>query len=152
MQKHNAVKTPETAMVNSKTFVCTHCRYLIEAESDGHSYFLADDGQLHFRSPATGGGWLEDFIEQSEGRDLTGKARKDFLAQRVGIMSDLLCLDCGSKFRRDLKKQKAVCPRQKCLSQNVVTTWTLAGKKCPSCKTGTFKQDEKSGKTRWQSR
>ena len=126
-------------MAEGKEFVCSHCRYAIEARDDGNPYFLSDNGKLHFLSHNDGAKRLEEYIQQSEGRFLTGQSREDFLAKRVGIMSDLLCLDCGSKFRRDLKKQEAVCRRLKCKSKNVVDVCELEGKTCPSCKTGSFK-------------
>jgi len=85
-------------MAEGKEFVCSHCRYLIEAS-----------------------------------------------VQRTGNMADLLCLDCGSKFKRDLKNQEAVCPRHKCKSKNVVDIGALEGKICPSCKTGRFKGEMLDG-------
>ena len=126
-------------MATGLTFVCSHCRYAIEACDNGNPYFLSDDGKLHFLSHNDGEERLEEYIQQSEGRFLKGQTRKDFLAKRIGIMSDLLCLDCGSKFRRDLKEQEAVCPRLKCKSKNVVAVCQLEGQTCPSCKTGRFK-------------
>lgn len=81
---------------------------------------------------------LEEYIQQSEGRYLTGKEREDFLAGRRGNMSDLLCLDCGNGFKRDLEKQRAVCPKRNCKSKNVISLGELEGKLCPRCKTGAF--------------
>ena len=132
-------------MAEGKQFVCSHCRYAIEARDDGNHYFLSDAGKPQFLDHPGQDKRLEEHIQQSEGRNLTGKAREDFLARRVGNMSDLLCLDCGSKFRRDLDKQEAVCPRKKCQSKNVTNVWQLEGKTCPSCKTGRFKGERLGG-------
>ena len=126
-------------MAEEKTFVCSHCRYLLAASDQGHPYFLSDAGKPQFFSHPGSAEQLEEFVQQSAGKTLTGKAREDFLAQRSGKMSDLLCLDCGSKFKKDLDRQEAVCPGRKCHSKNVAAVWQLEGKTCPSCKTGHFK-------------
>jgi hypothetical protein len=132
-------------VTKGKSFVCSHCRYLLEASDQGHRYFLSDAGKPQFLGQSGGTEQREELIRQSAGRDLAGKAREAFLAQRMGRMSDLLCLDCGSTFKRDLDRQEAVCPRFKCKSKNVVATWRLAGKTCPSCKTGCFKEEGPRG-------
>ena len=126
-------------MAEAKRFVCSHCRYLLEATDQGNAYFLSDVGKPLFFTLPRREEQLEAFVQQSAGRGLTGQARDAFLTQRTGLMSDMLCLDCGSRFKRDLARQEGVCPRRKCLSTNVVAFWQLAGKTCPSCKTGAFK-------------
>ncbi|MCX7008730.1 MAG: hypothetical protein NTY53_16025 [Kiritimatiellaeota bacterium] len=126
-------------MAEIKRFICSHCRYLLEASDEGHPYFLSDEGKPQFFSQSSREKQLEEFLQQSAGRPLTGTAREDFLAQRTGKMSDLLCLDCGSKFKRDLGRQEAICPGRKCHSKNVAAVWQLEGKTCPSCTAGRFK-------------
>ena len=132
-------------MAEGKQFVCSHCRYAIEARDEGNPYFLSDNGRPQLFYHPVGGQLLEDYIQNSEGRFLTGKERKDFLIKRTGNMTNILCLDCGSKFKRDLEEQDAVCPRRKCKSKKVVATWKLEGKTCPSCKTGRFKGELMDG-------
>lgn len=63
------------------------------------------------------------------------------LSERTGNMSDVLCLDCGRKFKRDLEKQKAVCPVRTCKSAKIVDVCDLNGKTCPKCKQGIFQED-----------
>ena len=115
-------------MARERTFVCSHCRYLIQARALGRPYALSAEGRPQpLRRPA--------------GAPPEGHAAPSAVsAPRAGYLSDLLCVDCGSTFQLDLKKQTAVCPRRKCGSQNVFATWDLKGKPCPRCKTGRFKR------------
>ena len=83
-------------MAEKKYFVCSHCRYAIEAHYDGN-------------------------------------------------VNNMLCLACGSRFKRALDKQAAVCPRWRCKSNNVIDFSQLEGKTCPSCKTGTFQKELMDG-------
>ena len=66
----------------------------------------------------------------------------DNLNERTGNMVDMLCLDCGREFRRDMERQKAVCPSRKCKSAHITPTWELDGRECPKCRRGVFKEDE----------
>ena len=127
-------------MAELKRFVCSHCRYLIEALSQGEAYFISDAGKLLPLDPARREEQLAEFLQQSAGRDLIGAERDAFIAQRTGTLSPMLCVACGSTFKRDTHKPEAsLCPRRKCQSKNVFPTWQLEGKPCPSCKTGHFK-------------
>ena len=65
----------------------------------------------------------------------------DKMGGRTGNMSDMLCLDCGREFRRDLEREKAVCPSRKCRSTHIVDVCELNGKPCPKCRQGVFKID-----------
>jgi hypothetical protein len=65
----------------------------------------------------------------------------DKMGKRVGNMSDVLCLDCGRKFKRDLERDKAVCSSRKCRSTKIVDLCELDGKPCPKCRQGVFKAD-----------
>jgi len=126
-------------MAEVKKFVCSHCRYLLEASDTGYPYFLSDAGKPQFLNPSAPAGELEALIQQSAGKALTGPAHEAFLLERTGKMSEILCLACGGKFKRDLGRQEAECPGRKCHSKNVAAVWHLEGKTCPSCKTGHFK-------------
>ena len=129
----------ELTMAEVKKFVCSHCRYLLEVSDQGHPYFLSDAGKPQFFSQPAREGQLEEFLQQSAGKVLTGPARTAFLAERMGKLSEMLCIACGGKFKRDLDRQEATCPGRKCHSPNVSAVWQLEGKTCPSCKTGHFK-------------
>ena len=121
------------------TFVCSHCGYSIEAWDDGNPYFLSDKGRHQYFYHPGGEEQLMEYVSQSEGKDLTGAALQKFLENRTGNMTDMICLDCGRKFRRDLDKQKALCPSRRCKSANISDTCELEGKPCPTCKQGRFK-------------
>lgn len=132
-------------MAEEKEFVCSHCRYVLEARSAGTRYFRDDMGKPQFL-PTTHEGLLDEHVARSQGKALIGQARRAFIDGRTGSMSDMLCLACGSTFKRDLEKEKPVCPRLKCKSPEVITLWQLEGKTCPSCKTGKFKGHIKSSR------
>ena len=119
-------------------YVCSGCGFAIDTWDDGNPYFLSDKGRRQYFYHPSGHEQLQEYIRQSEGRYLTGDALDAFLAKRTGNMSDMLCLDCGRKFRRDLEKQKAVCPSRECRSRNISHTWELQDKQCPQCKKGVF--------------
>jgi hypothetical protein len=119
-------------------FICSQCRFTVEAWDEGNPYFLSDKGKPQFFYHPARERKLEEYIQQSAGRYLTGKEREDFIASRTGNMSDLLCLDCGNTFRLDLEKRKRICPRRNCKSKNVVDPSMMGGKICPRCKMGTF--------------
>jgi hypothetical protein len=121
------------------TFVCSYCRYSIEAWDDGNPYFLSDKGRRQYFYHPGGEEQLKEYVSQSDGKDLTGDELNKFLEKRTGNMSEMLCLDCGRKFRRDLERQKAVCPSRTCKSANIIDTWELEDKQCPKCKQGQFK-------------
>ena len=126
-------------MAEVKKFVCSHCRYLLEASDRGHPYFLSDGGKPQFFTEAPREEQVAAFLQHSAGKELKDQERAAFLAQRTGTMSDMLCVDCGGKFKRDVDRQELVCPGRKCHSNNVFAIWHLEGKTCPSCKTGHFK-------------
>jgi ribosomal protein S27AE len=56
-------------------------------------------------------------------------------------MSDMLCLECGREFRKDVEREKAVCPARKCKSANIVDVCEKKRKTCPKCRQGVFKVD-----------
>jgi len=129
-------------MALGSTFVCTHCKLSIMAWDEGNPYFLSDAGKKQFFYHPSGEYQLQEYIQQSEGRNLEGIELEKFLKKRTGNMSNMICLDCGREFRRDLNRQKALCPSRKCKSKNISHIWELNGKQCPRCKQGVFKEDE----------
>ena len=60
------------------------------------------------------------------------------LSERIGNMSEMVCLECGREFKRDLDRQKAVCPSRNCKSKNITYVYELEGRSCPKCKQGIF--------------
>lgn len=129
-------------MAEGFTYVCTHCKFSLVAWDDGNPYFLSDNGKPQFFYHPSGESQLQEYIEQSEGRYLTGSDLEGFLADRTGNMSDMLCLDCGMEFRVDLDRKEAICNSKTCESANVVSFMKLEGKQCPKCKEGVFREDE----------
>lgn len=129
-------------MAERLTFVCTHCKFTIKAWDDGNPYFLSDAGKPQFFYHPCGKYLLQEYIQQSFGKDLKGTELDAFLENRTGNMSNMICLDCGREFKIDLKRRKAVCNSRKCKSKNISHTWELNGKQCPTCKLGVFKEDE----------
>jgi hypothetical protein len=65
----------------------------------------------------------------------------DGLNERIGNIANMLCLDCGREFKRDLEREKAVCSSRKCKSANIVDVCELDEKPCPKCRQGVFKVD-----------
>jgi hypothetical protein len=127
-------------MASGYTFECTHCKYSFMAWDDGNPYFRSDKGRPQFFYHPDEGRLFE-YVSQSVGRDLTGEALNEFLKKRTGNMTDMLCLDCGRRFKRDLRRQKPVCPSRKCKSANISDLCELEDKICPKCKQGVFKCD-----------
>ena len=131
-------------MAEGFTYVCTHCKHSIDAWDDGNSYFMSDSGKPQFFYHPSGEYQLQEYIQQSSGKDLKGAELDSFLESRTGNMSDMLCLDCGRKFKIDLERKKVICNSRKCKSANVVSFTELEEKQCPKCKKGVFRRDKNS--------
>ena len=58
------------------------------------------------------------------------------LKRKSGVMSEMLCLDCGWRFKVDLDKRRARC--KKCKSENAKDVVMLGGETCPKCGKGRF--------------
>jgi len=84
-----------TQMAQQFIYTCSECGYSISAWGDGNPYFISDEGKrLFFYHPSES--LLKEYIAKSEGRDLTGDALNEFLRNRTGNMSDMICLDSAS--------------------------------------------------------
>ena len=124
-------------------YVCSHCAHSIEVWDDGNPYFLSDKGRPQYYYHPNDREVLQEYIRQSEGKDLVGYDLQIFLEKRTGNMTELMCLDCGKVFKRDLDKKKAVCPSRNCKSTNITDVCKLNKKCCPICKQGHFHKDDK---------
>jgi hypothetical protein len=58
------------------------------------------------------------------------------LKERVGVISDCLCLDCTIISRFDYQRDERKCAE--CESSNILPVDNLEGMRCPKCKTGVF--------------
>ena len=108
-------------MAEGFTIRCDHCDYDIEVWSDSHSYYYDSNGKKRYAHHPS-----------------------SKLEQCVGCETDFICLGCGHKFRSDSEKPRDSCP--KCRKNNIDTRWNAAGKTCPYCKIGTFREDPASYK------
>lgn len=95
---------------------CDACGYTIEAWSDGNPYYLDERGRKRYAYHPS-----------------------DEVMRCVGNDDPHLCLACGRKFHVDSRRPVSVCP--KCGSDQIAETFSLAGKRCPKCKRGTFRED-----------
>ena len=59
------------------------------------------------------------------------------LNERVGVLSDCICLDCAAVNKLDYQRDERKCAE--CDSSNILPVDNLEGIKGPKCKTGTFK-------------
>jgi len=129
-------------MASGIGYICKHCKFSIIAWDDGNPYFLSDKGKPQFFYHPSGESQLQEYIQQSSGKDLKGAELDAFLENRTGNMSNMLCLDCGRELRIDLGRKKAICNSIKCRSSNVASFMELNGKTCPKCKKGVFRKDK----------
>ena len=104
-------------MAQGFLFVCGGCKRSIEAWDEGNPYYLDEKGEKQYAY----------------------HPRHDLLALCVGNDSPHLCLACGHEFMVDSRTPTTACP--KCGADEIETTWELAGKACPYCRTGTFARD-----------
>ena len=58
------------------------------------------------------------------------------LNERVGVISDCLCLECSGVSKFDYQRDERKC--SECGSSNVIPVDNLEGMSCPKCKTGHF--------------
>ena len=58
------------------------------------------------------------------------------LNERVGVISDCICLDCAALSKLDYQQDERKCVE--CESSNILPVDNLEGIKCPKCKTGVF--------------
>jgi hypothetical protein len=69
---------------------------------------------------------------------MDGNAVQKLLDERLGFMSECVCLDCVSTFRLDLKRDAAECPE--CCSQRIRSVSKIVGEQCPKCGKGTIRK------------
>jgi hypothetical protein len=99
-------------------FVCQYCGDAIDSWDEGNPYYVDSAGNKQYA-----------YHPQPEREHC------------IGIESPHLCLSCGIQFPVDSNSQVGVCPA--CSSADVVDTFRLGGRRCPSCKIGSFKLDPK---------
>ena len=103
-------------MAEGRRYVCQACGAQVEAWSDGNPYFVDERGEkkyAHHPDPE---------VEQCIGNDVPH-----------------LCLGCGLTFMVDSRHPSLDCPA--CKSGETCATYDLAGRRCPTCKSGRFKED-----------
>ena len=59
------------------------------------------------------------------------------LNERVGVISDCICMDCAGMSKLDYQLDERKCAE--CGSSNILPVDNLEGIKCPKCKAGVFK-------------
>lgn len=64
-------------------------------------------------------------------RMLGFKDLRAMLDDRIGILSNIYCLDCSEIFRLDVKRDPLCCVF--CASKRVLETTEMVGKTCPGC-------------------
>ena len=111
-------------MAQGVRFICGKCDRTIEAWDDGNPYY--------FESVITKAGE----VKQKKKYAYHPSHEFDLC---IGNDSPHLCLSCGKEFMVDSEAPITAC--QKCKSSEIVDTMELAGKSCPSYKTGVFDVD-----------
>ncbi|MFO0915332.1 MAG: hypothetical protein U0795_20390 [Pirellulales bacterium] len=99
-------------------FVCSRCRFDVEAWEIGRPYFVDENGQ-------------KEYIPHPTPIPLE-------LRPRVRLEGDFLCLGCAKVLRRD-QGDTSPCPR--CRGIDVLEATELEGKTCPRCHQGVFAED-----------
>ena len=108
-------------MALGKTFVCTGCARAIEAWDEGDPYYVDADGERRY------------VFHPSPERE-----------RATGVEWPALCLACGAEVTRDSALAPGPCPA--CGGGDVVDAWALEGRRCPSCRRGEFREDERAVK------
>lgn len=98
-------------------YVCGKCGNSIKAWSDGNPYFINKRGK----------------------KEYAYHPDHDRLSRCIGNDSPALCIACGHEFQIDSRAPISHCP--KCESADIVETYELEGRRCPSCKEGVFSSD-----------
>ena len=104
-------------MAEAMRYVCSACRRVVEAWSDGKPYYIDKTGRKQYA------------YHPDHGR----------LARCIGNDSPHLCLACGEEFNVDSRAPTAECP--KCTAVDIADTFQLNGQRCPYCKEGVFAVD-----------
>ncbi|MFM8581349.1 MAG: hypothetical protein ACKOFW_07580, partial [Planctomycetaceae bacterium] len=93
---------------------CDKCGRGVMSWDDGNPYYIDEQGQKHYAYHPD-----HEALERCIGND-----------------AESMCLDCGLEFKVDSRAPVTACPG--CHSTHWVETSDLPGKRCPSCKSGTF--------------
>lgn len=105
-------------MAEGIRFVCSDCRYSIEAWSDGNPFYIDETGNKQYAHHPD----------------------HDELSKCIANDVPHLCLACGNEVKIDSRLGHESCPD--CGSTNVIDTFHLQGVKCPKCDGGHFDQDK----------
>ncbi len=101
-------------------FVCSECGKRIHSWSDGNPYLIDSDGnKRHCYHPQD----------------------TELLKDCIGNDVPFICLECGHEFQSDTRDPETQCPE--CKKENISSTGSLEGKKCPDCGEGIFAEDPK---------
>lgn len=125
--------------------------WVVECDACGMSFEAWDEGNPWYRGPVV--------LEVVEPGSPAPKAKKQYhyhpvsdhrWQQHFDSGNDVkhLCLDCGRKFYWDVSllgdDDQDRPPCIKCSGGNVYAVYALAGKSCPKCQDGTFREDPRS--------
>ena len=119
---------------------CSACGFEIEAWSDGFPYIRNDMGNPRFYFHPCEMEQRREILASCEwARDRNPDELERLLERKSGVMSEMLCLDCGWLFKVDLTKRRARC--RKCKSENAKDVVMLGGETCPKCGKGRFPEE-----------
>lgn len=104
-------------MAQCLRYVCDNCGNDVEAWDEGNPYYIDASGKKQYAYHPDHG----------------------LLEKCIGNDSPHLCLECGEEFMVDSRAPIAKCPR--CGSEDIANCYRLAGRRCPKCKAGAFRQD-----------
>ncbi|MBD3350371.1 MAG: hypothetical protein GF364_02690 [Candidatus Lokiarchaeota archaeon] len=122
-------------------FECNKCKYSLRTWHGGVIYATDDDGKRH-TCPHPGEAFeIAKVLNISESEimgfpylRIPNPDLYPLLNERVGVLTDCLCLECLGVFKIDWKVDTHICP--KCASEDVIPVDHLGSVKCPKCKEG----------------
>lgn len=124
-------------------FVCDSCDFELETWENGTMYATNKKGRrIEVRHP--GESYQVAKILKIKESDIFGFPYMripnpdlyPLLNERVGVISDCLCLNCLEVSKLDFEADERKC--HECGTDNIVPVDTIAGMECPKCKKGTF--------------
>ncbi|MCH7225088.1 hypothetical protein [Haloferula sp. A504] len=125
-------------MASCTSYTCPSCDFTVDSWDDGNPYVQGPDGERHHFYHPGGEQELEEIVADILGHPPTANEIEQVVKERGGNESDYLCEACLEIVKRDPDRDELTCTE--CGSSALVDVAKLAGRRCPSCKNGTFDQ------------
>lgn len=122
------------------TFTCQSCSFSVDNWDDGNPYVESPDGKRHYFHHPGEEEQLEKIVGGILGHFPSRDEIKMVLTTSGGNESTYLCTGCLKLSQRDPARDKITC--RHCDCGDLIETGSLAGRSCPSCKSGVLDQGE----------